>query len=133
VVACSADLSAFAGFGQVRKGGWAASVRTFGAGLPGQGWECGLGGDGVSGQRTCDDKWLKEYAMRAKRLTLQQRREIFHDLVLTQDVVPNVPHSRQIVTKKFEITEAQLRQIEEEGLEKEWPPLSEAVQEQEVG
>ena len=71
--------------------------------------------------------------MRAKRLTLQQRREIFHDLVLTQDVVPNVPHSRQIVTKKFEITEAQLRQIEEEGLEKEWPPLSEAVQEQEVG
>jgi hypothetical protein len=71
--------------------------------------------------------------MRAKRLTLQQRREIFQDLVLTQDVVPNVPQSRQIVTKRFEITEAQLRQIEEEGLEKEWPPLSEAVQEQEVG
>jgi hypothetical protein len=79
------------------------------------------------------DHQLKEWTMRAKLLTLQQRREIFHDLVLTQDVVPNVPHSRQIVTKKFEITEAQLRQIEEEGLEKEWPPLSEAVQEQEVG
>jgi hypothetical protein len=70
--------------------------------------------------------------MRAKRLTLQQRREIFMDLVMTQDVVPNVPRSRQIVTEKFDITEAQLRQIEEEGLEKEWPPLSEAVQEQEV-
>ena len=70
--------------------------------------------------------------MRAKRLTLQQRKEIFHTLVMTQDVVPNVPRSRQIVTEKYDITEAQLRQIEEEGLEKEWPPLSEAVQEQEV-
>jgi hypothetical protein len=64
---------------------------------------------------------------------LQQRRDIFHDLVLTQDMVTNVPRSRKIVTEKFEITETQLRQIEEEGLEKEWPPLSEAVQEQEVG
>ena len=67
--------------------------------------------------------------MRAKRLTLQQRQEIFHDLVLTQDVVSNVPRSRQIVTEKFDITEAQLRAIEDEGLDKEWPPLSEAVQE----
>ncbi|HEV2947739.1 MAG TPA: hypothetical protein VGX70_10205 [Gemmataceae bacterium] len=67
--------------------------------------------------------------MRAKRLTLQQRREIFHSLVTTQDMVPNVPRSRQIVTEKFDISEAQLRQIEDEGLDKEWPPLSEAVQE----
>jgi hypothetical protein len=68
--------------------------------------------------------------MPAKRLTLQQRQEIFYDLVLTQDVLPgNVPRSRQIVTEKFDITEAQLRQIEEEGIDKEWPPLSEAVQE----
>ena len=67
--------------------------------------------------------------MRAKRLTLQQRREIFHSLVTTQDMVPNVPRSRQIVTEKFDISEAQLRQIEDEGLDKELPPLSEAVQE----
>lgn len=66
--------------------------------------------------------------MSAKRLTLQQRQEIFYDLVMTQDVVANVPRSRQIVTEKFEISEAQLRQIENEGLEKEWPPLSDAVQ-----
>ena len=71
--------------------------------------------------------------MRAKRLTLQQRREIFLALVNTQDMVANVPRSRQIVTEKFDISEAQLKQIEEEGLDKEWPPLSEAVQEQEVG
>jgi len=49
--------------------------------------------------------------------------------VTTQDMVPNVPRSRQIVTEKFDISEAQLRQIEDEGLDKEWPPLSEAVQE----
>lgn len=67
--------------------------------------------------------------MPAKRLTLQQRQEIFYDLVMTQDVVQNVPRSKQIVTEKFDITEAQLKQIEDEGLEKEWPPLSEAVQE----
>src|SRR5262249_54560181 len=72
---------------------------------------------------------LKECAMPSKRLTLQQRQEIFHTLVLTQDVVPNVPGSRQIVSEKFDITEAQLRQIEDEGLENEWPPLSEAVTE----
>ena len=67
--------------------------------------------------------------MRAKRLTLQQRQEIFKELVMTQDVVTNVRKSYQIVTEKFEITDAQLRQIEDEGLDKEWPPLSEAVQE----
>jgi hypothetical protein len=68
--------------------------------------------------------------MPAKRLTLQQRREIFHALVTTQDMgLMNVPQSRQHVTKQFDITEAQLRQIEDEGLEKEWPPLNEAVQE----
>ena len=39
-----------------------------------------------------------------------------------------VPQSREHVSKQFEITDAQLRQIEEEGLEKEWPPLNEAVE-----
>ena len=68
--------------------------------------------------------------MSAKRLTLQQRREIFHTLVTTQDMgLMTVPQSRQQVTKQYDITDAQLRQIEEEGLDKEWPPLNEAVQE----
>jgi hypothetical protein len=72
---------------------------------------------------------MKETAMRAKRLTVQQRKEIFHSLVVTQDQgALTVPQSRQEVTKSFEITDSQLRQIEEEGLEKEWPPLDEAVQ-----
>lgn len=67
--------------------------------------------------------------MRAKRLTTQQRREIFHTLVSTQDLgVMTVPESVQHVIKQFDITEAQLRQIEEEGIDKEWPPLNEAAQ-----
>ena len=41
----------------------------------------------------------------------------------------NVRKSYQVITEKFEITEKQLREIEDEGLDKEWPPLSEAVQE----
>lgn len=66
--------------------------------------------------------------MRAKRLTIQQRRDIFRDLVCTQDQGTSVRQSYQIVTERHEITDAQLRQIEEEGLEKEWPPLNEAMQ-----
>lgn len=67
--------------------------------------------------------------MVSKRLTVQQRREIFHALVTAQDSgLVTVPQSRQHVTRQYEISEDQLRQIEEEGLDKEWPPLNEAVE-----
>jgi hypothetical protein len=71
--------------------------------------------------------------MRAKRLTLQQRRDIFSTLVTTQDLgTLTVAESRKQVIDQFEITDAQLRQIEEEGLDKEWPPLNEEVVRQAV-
>ncbi len=64
--------------------------------------------------------------MPSKRLTVQQRREIFQNLVDTQDSLPlNVRKSYEIVTERYSITESQLRQIENEGLEKQWPPLNE--------
>jgi hypothetical protein len=67
--------------------------------------------------------------MRTKRLTTQQRQEIFHALVTTQDLgLMTVPESLQHVIKQFDITETQIRQIQDEGIEKEWPPLNEAVQ-----
>jgi hypothetical protein len=67
--------------------------------------------------------------MRAKRLTISQRQEIFRALVTIQDLgLMTIPQSVQQVVKQFEITESQLRQIEDEGIEKEWPPLNEAVQ-----
>jgi hypothetical protein len=66
--------------------------------------------------------------MRAKRLTLQQRREIFSSLVATQDQgLMSVSESRKHVIDQFKISDVQLRQIEEEGLDKEWPPLNEEV------
>jgi hypothetical protein len=67
--------------------------------------------------------------MPTKRLTLQQRRDIFRDLVATQDLGMPVRRSYQIITEKYEISDVQLRQIEDEGIEKEWPPLNEAMQE----
>lgn len=67
--------------------------------------------------------------MATKRLTIQQRKEVFHTLVTTQDLgLMSVADSRQHVGKQFELTEAQVRQIEDEGIEKEWPPLNEAAQ-----
>lgn len=66
--------------------------------------------------------------MAAKRLTLQERKEIFRDLVLTQDLGAGVRQSYQVITERYDLTDVQLRQIEDEGLDKEWPPLTEAVQ-----
>jgi hypothetical protein len=60
---------------------------------------------------------------------LAERREIFLSLVSTQDSgIMSVSESHQHVAKQYEITDYQLCQIEDEGLEKEWPPLNEAVQ-----
>ena len=67
--------------------------------------------------------------MATKRLTLQQRRDIFRDLVATQDLGMPVRRSYQIITEKYDITDVQLRHIEDEGLEKAWPPLNESMQE----
>jgi hypothetical protein len=66
--------------------------------------------------------------MRPKRLTLQQRREIFSSLVATQDQgTMTVSDSRKYIIDQYGLSDAQLRQIEEEGLDKEWPPLNEEV------
>lgn len=66
--------------------------------------------------------------MSSKRLNLDQRKEIFLALVHTQDEGRNVRQSYEAVTEQFDISDAQLRQIEDEGLEKQWPPLNEAIQ-----
>ncbi len=66
--------------------------------------------------------------MRSKRLTVGQKKEIFRSLVATQDQgVMSVPDSMKHVCQLFGITEHQLRQIQEEGINKEWPPLDEEV------
>jgi hypothetical protein len=67
--------------------------------------------------------------MAIRRLTKQQKRDIFRELVSVQDLGNPVRRSRELVTEKFEISESQLKEIEDEGLEEQWPPLNEAMQE----
>lgn len=62
-----------------------------------------------------------------RRLSTDEKKEIFSHLVATQDSVHNVRKSYEVVTEHFSISEEQLRAIEEEGLDNEWPPLSEPV------
>ena len=58
-----------------------------------------------------------------ERLTEARRKEIFQALVDAQDQNLSVPQSRQVITERFGITESQLRLIEQEGLDQQWPPL----------
>jgi len=62
-----------------------------------------------------------------KRLSTEEKMEIFSQLVATQDAVANVRKSYEMVTEQYEISEAQLKAIEDEGLDNQWPPLSEPV------
>jgi len=36
-----------------------------------------------------------------------------------------VPQSRQLIAERFGLTDAQVRDIEREGLDQQWPPLTE--------
>jgi hypothetical protein len=52
-----------------------------------------------------------------------RKRDIFRALVEAQDGAMTVAQSRAAVCERFGVSEAQLRQIEREGLDGEWPPL----------
>jgi DNA-directed RNA polymerase sigma subunit (sigma70/sigma32) len=58
-----------------------------------------------------------------KRLLEDQRKQIFEALVGAQDQGMTVPQSIKLVAERFGVTEGQLRQIEQEGLTNDWPPL----------
>lgn len=59
--------------------------------------------------------------MRAKRLTIKQRKEIFHQLVQLQDAgLCSTAESIQQISQQYGIDENQVRQITDEGLEKDW-------------
>jgi hypothetical protein len=57
-------------------------------------------------------------------LTESRRKEIFLALVEAQDANASVVKSRKGVAKRFGIDDRQLRSIEQEGLDAEWPPLA---------
>ena len=59
----------------------------------------------------------------AERLPEARRREIFLALVEAQDQAMSVPESRKAVAERFGVSEDEVREIEQEGLDNEWPPL----------
>ncbi|MCS7046370.1 MAG: hypothetical protein NZO58_08450 [Gemmataceae bacterium] len=64
--------------------------------------------------------------MTTKRLNEQERKAIFRALVDAQDQAPGkVRQSYELVSQHFDISKEQLRLIEDEGVENEWPPLCE--------
>jgi hypothetical protein len=60
----------------------------------------------------------------AEPLPEERRKEIFLALVDAQDHDVPVLQSRQIVARRFGVTDSQVRQIEREGLDNGWPPLA---------
>jgi hypothetical protein len=61
-----------------------------------------------------------------KPLSEDNRKEIFLALVDAQDHKMDVAQSRRLVGQRFGISEGQVRQIEREGLQRQWPPLETA-------
>jgi hypothetical protein len=53
-----------------------------------------------------------------------RRQAIFAALVQAQDEGMGVERSRTFIAGHFGITEQQVRRIEREGLDHQWPPLS---------
>jgi hypothetical protein len=58
-------------------------------------------------------------------LSQEERRKVFLALVEAQDSGLTVLQSRKVVAKRFGLTDKQVRAIEEEGLDGQWPPLDE--------
>ena len=59
----------------------------------------------------------------AQPLPEARRKEIFLALVDAQDEEMPVDLSRRVVAERFGVSEGQVRQIEREGLDNDWPPL----------
>jgi hypothetical protein len=52
-----------------------------------------------------------------------RRKEIFLALVDAQDQEMTVAQSRKLIAERFGVSERQVREIEREGLDGQWPPL----------
>ena len=61
--------------------------------------------------------------MADRTLSQPERMEVFLALVEAQDDRLTVPESRRVTAERFKLSEEQVRRIEQEGLDGEWPPL----------
>ncbi len=58
-----------------------------------------------------------------QQLTETRRKEIFLALVDAQDHDMDVARSRRLMVERFGVSDSQVRQIEREGMDNQWPPL----------
>ena len=65
----------------------------------------------------------EELMMKGSGLSEPLRREVFAALVAAQDEGLGVKASREAVARRYEVDERAVSKIEEEGLDKGWPPL----------
>ena len=56
-------------------------------------------------------------------IPVEQRQAVFRALIEAQDGGASVQKSRADVLRRFAVSESQLKEIETEGMENEWPPL----------
>ena len=54
-----------------------------------------------------------------------RRKEVFAALVAAQDSGLGVKASREAMAERFEVEAGAVAEVEEEGLDKGWPPLGE--------
>lgn len=59
----------------------------------------------------------------SENLSEDRRKELFLALVDAQDHDMDVAASRKLVAERFGVSEEEVRQIEREGLDRDWPPL----------
>jgi hypothetical protein len=59
-----------------------------------------------------------------EQLSEERRKEIFLALVDAQDHEMDVGQSRKFVVQGFGVSDSQVRQIEREGMDRQWPPLA---------
>jgi hypothetical protein len=56
-------------------------------------------------------------------ISTEERKTIFLALVQSQDEGMSLVRSRKAIAERFEISDRQLREIEKEGIDGNWPPL----------
>jgi hypothetical protein len=61
--------------------------------------------------------------MADRKLSQEQRMEVFKALVEAQDGEVGVARSRKEVAQRFGLSDRQLKQVEQEGVDGDWPPL----------
>ena len=60
----------------------------------------------------------------APDLAKARRRAIFAELVSTQDLGVDVAQSRAFVSAQHAVAIDEVKQVEREGIDKQWPPLA---------